>query len=268
MQDAIQSGMAGSAAMAVQVTALMWLRTTVNVQYSQGMGTRQAWRHLYQQGGIRRFYRGFPVALVQAPLSRFGDVVSYAATRELELPRWQTTALGAAGSAAWKLAIMPLDTLKTSLQVHGTTRELVRKVRSAGPGTLFHGYLGAAGATALGYYPWFFTYGLLDDKLPQSAGLGSTLLRNAAMGFGASAASDTISNAARVIKVGRQTHGEPLTYAAAAQRVLHQDGWRGLLGRGLGTKLLANGLQGATFSVAWKYLDKRWHAERAAEAEQ
>ena len=259
MQDALTSGMAGSAAMAVQVSSLMWLRTTVNYQYTVGGGTRQALQALYRHGGIRRFYRGFPVALVQAPLTRFGDVVSYAATRDLGLPHWQATALGALGSAAWKLALMPLDTLKTSLQVHGSTTALVRKVRSAGPSTLFHGYLGTAGATMLGYYPWFFTYGALDRQLPPHDGShASTLLRNAALGFGASAVSDTVSNAARVIKVCRQTHDTSLSYAAAAQRVIQQDGLSGLLSRGLRTKLLANGIQGATFSVAWRYLEQRW----------
>ena len=125
--------MAGSAAMAAQVTSLMWLRTTVNYQYANGSGTREALRQLYAHGGIRRFYRGFPVALVHAPLSRFGDVVCYAGTRDLDLPHWQTTAVGAVGSAAWRLALMPLDTLKTSLQVHGEAKTLARKVRAAGP---------------------------------------------------------------------------------------------------------------------------------------
>jgi hypothetical protein len=258
MQDAITSGMAGSAAMAAQVTSLMWLRTTVNYQYANGSGTREALRQLYAHGGIRRFYRGFPVALVHAPLSRFGDVVCYAGTRNLDLPHWQTTAVGAVGSAAWRLALMPLDTLKTSLQVHGEAKTLARKVRAAGPRALFHGYLGAAGAGLLGYYPWFFTYGALDRQLPPAPEGAAALMRNAALGFGASAVSDTVSNAVRVVKVCRQTHTTPLSYAAAAQQVVQQDGVMGLLGRGLRTKLLANGVQGATFSVAWRFLEKRW----------
>lgn len=266
MQDAITSGMAGSAAMAVQVSSLMWLRTTVNYQYATGTRTREALRQLYAQGRVWRFYRGFPVALVHAPLSRFGDVVSYAATRDLGLPHWQTTGLGALGSAAWKLALMPLDTLKTSLQVHGEAQTLVSKVRTAGPGTLFHGYLGTAGATMLGYYPWFFTYGALDRQLPPAPeGAAGLLMRNAALGFGASAVSDTVSNAMRVVKVCRQTHTIPLSYLGAARQVVAQDGLQGLLGRGLRTKLLANGVQGATFSVAWRYLEKRWTLPAKAE---
>lgn len=39
---------------------------------------------------------------------------------------------------------------------------------------------------------------------------------------------------------------------AAAREVIRIDGVRGLLGRGLKTRILANGLQGLMFSVLWK----------------
>jgi hypothetical protein len=34
--------------------------------------------------------------------------------------------------------------------------------------------------------------------------------------------------------------------------ILDRDGWGGLFGRGLKTKILTNGLQGMLFSVYWK----------------
>ena len=241
IRDALRSGAAGSAAMATQVTALMWLRTTVNYQYRHGGGTRGALRALYADGGVRRFYRGYPVALLHAPLARFGDVASYSAAHRLEsLPAWQQTALATGGSSAWKLLLMPLDTLKTSMQVHGDAR-------------------------ALGYYPWFFTYGWLDRELPacdQDTPVLQRLGRHAGMGFAASAASDTVSNAARVVKVCRQTHPTSISYMDAARRVISEDGVRGLLGRGLRTKILANGVQGATFSVAWKCIESWWRKRK------
>lgn len=253
--------------MAAQVTSLMWLRTTVNYQYTHGGGSLQALRELYQQGGIRRFYRGYPVAILHAPLSRFGDIASYTLAKQQELPVWQETTLATVGSSAWKLALMPLDTLKTSLQVHGEARTLARKVRAVGPTTLFHGYLGSAGASMLGYYPWFFTYGWLDRHLPHHPDDNLLqLCRHASMGFAASAASDCVSNSARVVKVCRQTHHAPQSYVEAARKVLAVEGVLGLLGRGLGTKLIANGVQGATFSVAWKYLEKNWTTRKDSAA--
>ena len=63
-------------AMAIQVCTLMWLRTTVNYQYRNGTDMRTSFKALYNDGGIRRFYRGVGPALLQGPLSRFGDTAS------------------------------------------------------------------------------------------------------------------------------------------------------------------------------------------------
>lgn len=42
----------------------------------------------------------------------------------------------------------------------------------------------------------------------------------------------------------------------SARRVIQVDGLRGLFGRGLKTRIIANGLQGLLFSVLWKlFLD-------------
>ena len=67
-------GLAGAGAMAINVCTLMWMRTTVNYQYRYGMGTIEAIKHLYNDGGrglsgIRRFYQGVGPALFQGPLA-------------------------------------------------------------------------------------------------------------------------------------------------------------------------------------------------------
>ena len=56
----------------------MWLRTAVNYQYRFGTSTKEALRILYNDGGIPRLYQGLPLALLQGPLSRFGDTASNA----------------------------------------------------------------------------------------------------------------------------------------------------------------------------------------------
>jgi hypothetical protein len=84
-------------------------------------------------------------------------------------------------------------------------------------------------------------------------------MRSAAIGCAASAVSDTVSNSLRVLKTVRQTSAAGLGYADAARSVLAADGWQGLFGRGLQTRLLVNVLQGAFFSVAWKAVEQRLH---------
>ena len=58
LKRALGGGFSGTVAMATQVGTLMWLRTTVNYQYKHGTGFKETLSTLYNQGGIRRFYRG------------------------------------------------------------------------------------------------------------------------------------------------------------------------------------------------------------------
>ena len=53
---ALGGGLPGFVAMLIQVVALMWMRTLVNYQYSRGGSFTQAFRKLYDEGGIGRFY--------------------------------------------------------------------------------------------------------------------------------------------------------------------------------------------------------------------
>ena len=93
--EALAGGIPGMVAMSAQVVSLMWLRTTVNYQYRYGTSTATAFKTLYKDGGIARFYRGIGPALIQGPLSRFGDTAansgmlslleSFESTRDLPL---------------------------------------------------------------------------------------------------------------------------------------------------------------------------------------
>jgi hypothetical protein len=123
----LRSGSSGAAAGAVQVLALMWLKTAVNYQYRYGMDIRQAFRELWAQGGVPRFYQGLSYALLQGPLSRFGGSFSNELARELcegvlgiQSTVFLGTLLGSLFSTLWRLMLMPIDTCKTVLQVEGS----------------------------------------------------------------------------------------------------------------------------------------------------
>ena len=74
--SALRGGTAGAVAMGANVGLLMWMRTTVNYQYRHGTNFPTALRTIYADGGIPRFYRGVLPALLQGPLSRFGDTAA------------------------------------------------------------------------------------------------------------------------------------------------------------------------------------------------
>jgi len=263
---ALRGGLAGAASMGVNVLALMWLRTTVNYQYRYGTSTMTALKTLYADGGIPRFYRGLLPALFQGPLSRFGDtaantgiIAAFEANASLAaLPTLVKTVAASVTAAAFRIFLMPIDTLKTTMQVEGAggMTKLMTKFRTNGFGTFYQGALAASSATFVGHYPWFATNNLLEEKIPQPAKddfLGK-LGRRAFIGFCSSAVSDTCSNSIRVIKVYKQASTEYISYPDAVRSVIKTDGLGGLFGRGLQTKIISNGFQGIMFSILWKYI--------------
>lgn len=100
---------------------------------------------------------------------------------------------------------------------------------------------------------WYGTFNYLDDKLPIAHNVFQKLIRRAFIGFVASVISDTVSNSLRVLKTYRQVNETRIGYVEAAQAVVAVDGVSGLFGRGLKTRIWANGLQGLMFTVLWRF---------------
>ena len=50
----------------------------MNYQYRYGTSTTQAINTLHADGGFTRYYQGLTAALVQGPVSRFGDTAANA----------------------------------------------------------------------------------------------------------------------------------------------------------------------------------------------
>lgn len=173
------------------------------------------------------------------------------------LPVSVKTAAASVTAGVWRIFLMPVDTLKTMMQVEGKQGmgKLGGKLRAGGPLVMFHGALAASAATMVGHFPWFFTYNWLDVNLPKAETTVQKLSRRAFMGFAASVVSDTVSNSVRVVKTTKQTFETSITYPQAIRHVVDKDGVAGLFGRGLQTRILANGLQGLLFSVLWRYFD-------------
>jgi len=276
-KKALGGGKAGASAAVVQVCTLMWLRTAMNYQYVYGGNLVTSLQTLWAQGGLARLYQGLPFALLQGPLTRFGDTAANVGILALlesqdALPLPIKTACGSAAAGLWRIFLMPVDTSKTAMQVQGREGldRLIQKVKEEGPSPLYQGALASASATAAGHFPWFLTFNFLNDQLPivtATDDLLLSLLRSAFLGLSASCVSDCCSNSLRVIKTTKQTAGlaeenkggdvvGQLTYQQVVKTILETDGIAGLFGRGLQTRLLTNAIQGAAFSVLWKYFQQ------------
>ena len=263
---AFRGGLAGASAQAINVMTLMWMRTVMNYQYRYSGGFFEVFGKLYKEGGVPRLYRGLVPALMQAPLSRFGDtaanvgVLALLDSREQtrDLPVGVKTAIASSGAACFRLFLMPIDAWKTTKQVEGQAglTMLISKVRTHGISKLWHGSMGAMSATWVGHFPWFFTNNYLTKNLPKFEFEHGKYVRNAFIGFCSSVVSDSISNSLRVVKTTKQTSVDPITYPQAVQQILAKDGYTGLFGRGLKTRIATNGLQGMIFSVGWRAIQE------------
>lgn len=204
------------------------------------------------------------------PIARFGDTAANAGILALlqsngylaGLPSPIKTIFASLCAAGFRMILTPIDTLKTTLQAEGSrgTALLRQRIKTDGIGSLWWGAFATAAATFVGHYPWFATYNFLSENItePPRSNIVPWLLRAAFIGFCASVVSDTISNSLRVVKTYRQVHEAQVSYTEAARRIIRQDGRRGLFGRGLKTRIIANGLQGILFSILWKLFLKIW----------
>lgn len=160
---AISGGKAGASAAVVQVLSLMWLRTTMNYQYRYGGTFQEALSKLYfEEGGIPRLYQGLPFALIQGPLTRFGDTAANAGMLALlssldgNIPLIVKTAAGSVAAGVWRIVCMPIDTSKTAMQVEGSQGlrnlySILIETKSLSP--LYQGAVASAAATAVGHFP-------------------------------------------------------------------------------------------------------------------
>jgi hypothetical protein len=268
INKAIGGGVSGSIAMSTQVVTLMWLRTTMNYQYRFGTNTTTALKTLYKEGGILRFYKGFLPALVQGPLARFGDTATNTGvmyymnhnTNTKDLHISVKSFFCSSTASLWRIVIMPVDTIKTNMQVNGNNsfKILSQKFKTGGVPVMYNGALATSSATFVGHYPWFFTYNYLNEKLHvYENNLLKYTIRNGCIGFSASLISDTCSNSLRVIKTTKQTYKNNISYIDCVNMIIKSDGIFGLFGRGLKTRILANGLQSSLFTITWKYFEKK-----------
>lgn len=265
IQKSINVGMAGYAATGFQVCSMMWLRTTMNYQFKNGGSTFDTIKLLYREGGIPRFYRGVGFALVNAPLSRFGDtasnmaVMSYYENSDSKLGRAQKTFMSSLIAGTWRLAIIPVDAMKSNMQVHGKDglQVLKQNVKKYGFRSLYNGSLASYSATVIGHFPWFYTYNFLQEKIGYRDSNNNliTFFRSGTIGFCSSACSDIVSNSVRVMKIGKQT-GDNKTYTQVVKQIVEKESIVGLFTRGLKTKLMINGIQGFIFVVVFDKFKK------------
>lgn len=135
----------------------------MNYQYRYGTTTTSAIKTLYHEGGYARYYQGLLAALVQGPVSRFGDTAANAGILALlqsnaylkDMPALLKTIFASVAAALFRMILTPVDTVKTTLQTQGKRGWglLKKRVKTYGVGSLWYGAWATAAATFVGHYP-------------------------------------------------------------------------------------------------------------------
>ena len=248
---AISGLMAG----AVQTTTIMPLKTTLNYQYTNGVSTKQAIANLFRfGGGISRFYKGFAPALILNSASRFGEtLINTSVMENTSLPLYQQTALSSILTASYRSLFMPLDVIKTNLQVkgNGAIKSIKSQVRKKGIRYFWNGTMPQCAATMVGHYPWYFIYNYLNKVSGCCDVYSHEIVKQGMIGFTASFSADIFVNGFKVLKATRQTTLPDASYRKIFTTILKNEGIFGFY-RGFKTKIIINGCNGMLFSVCWK----------------
>ena len=111
----------------------------------------------------------------------------------------------------------------------------------------------------------FYTYNVLSSSKVVQALVPLQLLRNAGIGVVSSVVSDTFVNVFRVIKTTKQSLGskQNASYLETIRIIVAADGYKGLFGRGLRTRIYANALQSLVFTIVWRGLTDLWRRRTA-----
>jgi len=109
----------------------------MNYQYRYGTSTTQAIQTLYHDGGWTRYYQGLSAALIQGPISRFGDTAANVGILALlegnkymkNLPPLVKTVFASLAAAGFRMVLTPIDTIKTTMQTQGDRGMAILRAR-------------------------------------------------------------------------------------------------------------------------------------------
>ena len=109
----------------------------MNYQYRYGTSTTEALTTLYADGGFPRYYSGLTFALIQGPISRFGDTAANVGILALlesniylkDASDLVKTVFASLAAAGFRMILTPIDTFKTTLQTQGRDGMRLLKAR-------------------------------------------------------------------------------------------------------------------------------------------
>lgn len=247
----------------VNVGSLMWLRTVSNYQYRNATTMTDTIKILYNEGGIRRFYRGIGPALTMTCMCRISDLTTYYYLDQCDITRPERCAYFGISAGATRAILSPIETYGLFMQTQGLNgrRLLLDKINKSGYRVLYQGVLPIMTISFSGSFTWYMTFDSLNKYIKQhewSNGIRKDLT-NGIVGMISSMAFYISTNPLRSIKVYRQAAPTNMSYYESIPMMIREKGIVNAMFRGLKPILLQRSLQSGLYVIIWKRLEGVLH---------
>ena len=238
----LETFMSCASACAMQSSLLFWIKPIMKNQHVYGGSISKTFTALKNDPDFFRFYRGFTPALLKSSLGRTSDITIYKYVQKHYGQSKEIASLvGGISSSTVKVAIMPLDTISNTLQVHGKNGNKHLK------GNLYRGTLAYGAIHSTNSSLWLLNYSYFKEHKP----FLNDNLNHIYTGFTCSLISDLIINPLRVIKTNKQAFSNDKGYLEIIQRL------KGSFYRGFGLRLMLNALNGSLFVLLWQNMEQK-----------
>ncbi len=221
-----------ASACALQSSCLFWIKPIMKNQHVYGGSIRDTWNALRENPDFFRFYRGFFPALLKSTIGRTSDITIYKYVQQYYgQSKELSSVIGGVSSSTVKVAIMPLDTISNTLQVHG--KDGFKHIK----GNLYRGTIAYGAIHSINSSLWLLNYShFKEHKLFTNENFNYIYT-----GFCCSMISDLVINPLRVIKTNKQAFSNDKSYIELVKRL------KGSFYRGFGVRLILNALNGSLF---------------------
>jgi hypothetical protein len=135
------------------------------------------------------------------------------------------TSFGSLIAGLWRTLVLPINTWKTSKQVHGKDglKILLGKTKTYGISSFYQGGMAEVFSTSITHYSWFVIHNYLENWLPKYSyknELSNAIIRSALIGFLSTLVSDCLVNSLRVVKTFKQAAQEKLSYGQVLSQII------------------------------------------------
>ena len=235
-------------------------KTIIKYQYVNGTPILNTFNILSKSKDYFRLFRGIIPNCFKYSLGRMGEAGIYTYYNDINNNTINIIDNSKLSGiiALWKINLMPLDTISNIYQINGTKgfNILKTKIKNYGFNTLYYGSYPHLLILYTHSFIWYGIFNKLENILVNN-NLNSNL-NYCVLGFTSSAVTDFIINPIKIVKVYKQTNNSKITYQQCLKELMKNNKYN-FIYRGLGLKIIINGINSSLYVFLWKNIEKKFN---------